>query len=99
MDVNTDVDVRHNPDRARYEAFVDGELVAVADYRAQADGETLVFPHTVVAEALRGQGIGERLVRGALDDVRRRGRSVVAECPFVARFIDEHPDYRDLLAA
>ena len=39
-----------------------------------------------------------QLVRYALDDVRRSGRPVVATCWYVADFIDEHPEYRDLVA-
>ena len=37
--------------------------------------------------------------RGALDDVRPTGRRVVPSCWYVAQFIDEHPDYADLLTA
>jgi predicted GNAT family acetyltransferase len=37
-------------------------------------------------------------VQRALDGVRAKGRTIVAECPFVKRFVDEHPDYQDLLA-
>ncbi len=58
----------------------------------------LVFPHTVITVPKRGAGYGSTLVRGALDDVRARGRQIVAECPFVARFVREHPEYADLLA-
>ncbi|OUE07781.1 hypothetical protein CMsap09_02435 [Clavibacter michiganensis] len=36
-------------------------------------------------------------MRAALDDVREGSRTVVAACPFVAEWIDEHPDYRELL--
>ena len=38
------------------------------------------------------------LVRGALDDVRRKGMTVGPQCPFVANFIAEHPEYADLVA-
>ena len=89
--------VRDNPQAARYELRVDGELVGVADYQ-ERDG-VLAFPHTEIEGARRGQGLGAVLVRGALDDVRRRGATVVPECWYVARFIDEHPEYRDLVAA
>jgi predicted GNAT family acetyltransferase len=57
-----------------------------------------VFPHTVIDPARRGHGLGAELVAGALDDVRARGATVVPTCWYVARFIDEHPAYRDLLA-
>ena len=42
-------------------------------------------------------GLGSTLVRGALDDVRSRGGSVVPRCSFVRGWIDRHPDYADLV--
>jgi predicted GNAT family acetyltransferase len=75
----------------------DGQVVGIADYRQS--GAALVFPHTEIDAALRGQGFGAVLVQGALDDVRRQGKTVVAQCWYVNQFIDEHPDYADLLAA
>jgi predicted GNAT family acetyltransferase len=45
---------------------------------------------------MRGRGFGARLVRGALDDVRQSGATVVAQCWFVAQFINDHPDYAEL---
>jgi len=90
-------EVRHDPERARYEILVDGEVVGVADYRL--DGATLVFPHTEIDPSMRNRGLGGELVRAALDDVRGRGATVVPRCWFVAQFIDEHPEYADLLAA
>jgi predicted GNAT family acetyltransferase len=56
-----------------------------------------VFTHTQIDDAYEGHGIGSTLARGALDDVRRRGGSVVAQCPFIASYIDRHPEYADLL--
>ena len=47
---------------------------------------------------MRKQGLGAELVRGALDDVRARGSTVLAQCWYVAEFIDQHPEYADLLA-
>ena len=88
-------EVRDNPVRSRYELFVDDELVGIADYRVQC--EVVVIPHTEIVRARRGRGLGALLVRGALDDVRAAGRSVVPQCWYVAEFIDAHPDYRELL--
>lgn len=91
-----DADVRHVPERSRYELVDDDEVVAFADYRL--DGERIVLPHTVVSPHLRGRGLGDLLVRGVLDDVRRRDLRVVPTCWFVADFIERHPDDADLLA-
>jgi predicted GNAT family acetyltransferase len=92
------VEVRRNDALSRYELLVGGDLVGRATYEESgADGKTLVFPHTVIDPEHRGQGLGAQLVKGALDDVRASGRRVVPRCWYVAAFIDEHPDYADLL--
>jgi uncharacterized protein len=98
MTTQTGTRVEHRPERSRYELLVDGQLAGIADYRELADG-TLVFPHTEIEAARRGQGLGEVLVRGALDDVRGGDTAVVPQCWYVAQFIRQHPEYRDLLAA
>ena len=90
-------DVRHEPGRSRYELFVDGELVGVADYRLSRDG-VATFPHTEIVGHRRGQGLGAVLVRAALDAERAAGHTIVPSCWFVAEFIDDNPDYADLLA-
>jgi uncharacterized protein len=92
-----DIEVRRNPEARRYELVVDGRLAGVAAY--WASGRTVVFPHTAIDPSMRGRGLGAELVRGALDDVRRAGGTVVAHCWYVAQFIEEHPDYQDLSAA
>jgi predicted GNAT family acetyltransferase len=88
-------EVRHNAEASRYELYVDGELAGIADYTIT--GDRIVFPHTEIDPSRRGQGLGAELVRGALDDVKPRGRAVVPRCWYVAEFIDANPDYQPLL--
>jgi uncharacterized protein len=88
-------EVRHNPERSRYELVVHGHVVGIADY--VDDGDVVVFPHTVIDADKRGRGLGAELVRGALDDVVAAGRTVVPTCWFVAEFIDDHPEYQRCL--
>lgn len=91
-----DTRIRHDQSRSRYEVSVDGQVVGVSQYDAR--GDVVVFTHTEIDPELRGRGLGERLVRAALDDVRATGRTVKARCPFVARFMRNHPEYADLAA-
>jgi predicted GNAT family acetyltransferase len=86
--------VRDNQALHRFELDVDGHT-AVAYY--QLNGGVITFTHTEVPPALGGQGIGSRLVRGALDAVRAKGRKVVAKCPFVSAYLGKHPEYNDLV--
>lgn len=89
-------EVRDNREAGRYELIADEKVLGYADYRIHDD--VVIFPHTVIAPEMRGQGLGEVLVEGALDDVRATGRRVVASCWFVAEFIDARTQYQDLLA-
>lgn len=92
-----DIEVRHVPERQRYEAVLDGDVAGFTEYEPRDDG-VLVFPHTVVEKAYEGRGVGSALVRGALDDVRSQGRKIVPLCSFVAAWVDRHGDYEDVVA-
>jgi uncharacterized protein len=86
------------PERSRYEAHIAGrEDIGVAQYRLQ--GSTITFTHTSVPEALEGHGVGATLARYALDDARRRGLSVLPQCPFIGTFIRRHREYLTLVPA
>lgn len=88
--------VEDNPARRRFEILVDGSLAGFATYELRQ--ETVVFIHTEVDPGFQDMGVGSALARGALDQVRERGDRVVAQCPFVAAYIDKHPEYAGLLA-
>jgi uncharacterized protein len=95
-DVAGELRVVENPPKHRYEAILDDQVVGVTVYELVDD--RIVFLHTEVDSGLEGLGVGSRLAKGALDDVRRRGLRVVAKCPFIAAWLKRHPDYADLLA-
>jgi uncharacterized protein len=78
----------------RFELLVNGHRAATY-YRLERD--VITFVHTEVPTELGGQGVGSRLVKGALDQVRARGLKVVAQCPFVKAYIEKHSEYSDLL--
>jgi predicted GNAT family acetyltransferase len=92
----SDVEVTDNPAENRYEARVEGELAGFAAYHLTRS--SIVFTHTEVDPAFKGRGVGSALARFALDDVRAKGeRDVVPVCPFIHGWIDDHPDYADLV--
>jgi uncharacterized protein len=92
----SDVVVSDNPEKNQYEARVDGELAGYAEYHLTRS--SIVFTHTEVDPAYKGQGVGSALARFALDDVRSKGeRDVVPVCPFIHGWIDDHPEYADLV--
>jgi uncharacterized protein len=90
-----DLSVRDNPDAQRYELRLGERELGHAAYRLR--GDRIAFTHTEVLPACQGHGLGTRLVAAALDDARSRGLRVRALCPFVADYIERHPELEDLL--
>jgi predicted GNAT family acetyltransferase len=90
------VTVEDKPEHHRYEAVDESGVVAgFAEYR-RGDGR-VELTHTVVDDAFEGQGVGSALARTALDAARSAGLRVTPTCEFMARWIDKHPDYADLV--
>ena len=90
------IDVHDNPERSRYEAWADGEVVGFAQYR-RGNGRIAIV-HIEVDAAHEGTGVGSQLASVALDDARRRELAVLPACPFVAEYIRRHSDeYLDLV--
>ncbi|MQA35037.1 GNAT family N-acetyltransferase [Modestobacter roseus] len=85
------------PEDSRYEIRDGDRLLGQAAY--QRRGNQVVFTHTEVDSGEEHSGLGGRLVRAALDDVRSKGETVVPMCSFVRGWIERHPEYRDLVAA
>jgi uncharacterized protein len=89
-------DVIQNQELDRFELVINGELAGYSAYRIS--GTELIFTHTEILSQEREHGLGGRLVREALDQVREHtDYRVVAQCPFVAHWLTQHADYQDLL--
>jgi predicted GNAT family acetyltransferase len=88
-------EITDNASQSRYEIHVDGALAGFAVYELRSGGIT--FTHTEVGDEFEGQGVGSKLVAGALDGARRGGLLVTPLCPFVASYIERHPEYVDIV--
>ncbi len=89
--------VRNEPDNGRYLLIEEDEQIGLTEYRI--DDGAIVFTHTEIDPNIREHGLASDLVRQALDDVRvSSDRRVVAQCPYVKHWIDEHAAYQDLLS-
>jgi uncharacterized protein len=95
MAVAERIEVADAPDRDRYELSIDGEMVGYSLYRARPG--LVAFIHTEVDERLEGRGLGDRLIRFALEDARARGLAVLPFCPFVQAFIERHREFEALV--
>ncbi|HVZ63048.1 MAG TPA: GNAT family N-acetyltransferase [Lacunisphaera sp.] len=88
-------EIQHDRDAHRFETTIEGYR-SVCEYEL-ADG-AMVFTHTLVPPELRGRGVAETLVRAGLAEARAHGWRVVPQCSYVARFIERHAEFQDLLA-
>ncbi|HXP28592.1 MAG TPA: GNAT family N-acetyltransferase [Solirubrobacteraceae bacterium] len=89
------IEVVDAPDRERYELSIDCEVVAFTAYKARPG--LIAFVHTEVEERVQGRGLGDRLIRFALEDARTGGLAVLPFCPFVKSFIERHREFETLV--
>ena len=88
-------DVQHDPAAHTFTADVEG---GAAELEYLHDEDTVTFVHTFVPEPARGSDVGTALVEAGLAWARDNGYTVVPQCPFVAAYMDDHPEAQDLLA-
>ncbi|WP_256837717.1 GNAT family N-acetyltransferase [Ornithinimicrobium faecis] len=90
--------VRDNPEKNRYEIYVDDELAGFGDYKLSQG--RIAFTHTEVGKEFSGRGLARKLVADELADARERGLGVLPFCPYVLQVIAKNPDkYLDLVPA
>ena len=79
--------------KGRYVARMAG-IDAEAELTFSKAGTQLVIAdHTSVPDAMRGTGVGARLV----EDARRCGYAILALCPFVRSQVARHPEWSDVV--
>jgi len=76
-------------------ALPDGEFARL-EYRWLKGN--LALMHTLVPAADRGKGIGAGLVKYVLDYAYTQHLKVIIYCPFVQKYVKEHPEYNDIIA-
>jgi predicted GNAT family acetyltransferase len=90
-DTTTDAEPRvaRDDEKGRYEIHLGDVLGGFTEFAPDSHGR-LVFPHTEIDPAFKGQGLGGILVGRALADVASRGETIVPRCPFVVRYLRSH---------
>jgi uncharacterized protein len=88
--------VIHNAAAAQFELDVEGQTALIA-YRKRGD-DVYVLYHTEVPPEFEGRGIGSRLVKGALEQIKTDGKRIVPTCSFIVAYLRRHPEYEALIA-
>ena len=79
-----DVDVKHLPDRSRFEAEVEGSTAFLTYERS---GDTVAMTHTIVPPAIEGRGVAAELTRTAVDWARGQSLQVDPQCSYVRSWL------------
>jgi predicted GNAT family acetyltransferase len=74
-----------------------GEWIAELTY-SKNDG-TMTIDHTETDVKLRGEGIGQELVKAAVEYARENDVKIKADCPYAKKVIDRTPEFQDVLAS
>ncbi len=53
--------------------------------------------HVYVDESLRGQGLAGHLMVLAYNEIKLRGKKIVAKCPYAISWFKKNPDYQDIV--
>lgn len=91
-----DFNFKDNPERHRFELLRGDEVAGYAEYNLLRGA--LMFTHTEVMPQFEGRGVGSRLAKAALEQVRARGLRAIPQCQFIAGYIRKHPEHLDLVA-
>ena len=57
----------------------------------------IIVDHTFVSEVMRGQRVGDALVKRVVDYAREEQLKILPLCPFAKSQFDRHPEYHDVL--
>ena len=73
-----------------------GILLAEIKFPTVSDG-LVNFTSTFVDPSLRGQGVGEQLVRAAISKIKEQGMMAEITCSYVKAWFGKHPEETDVL--
>jgi predicted GNAT family acetyltransferase len=83
-----------NTEKHQYEFHVEGFCPKVEYIKVKNE---IYLTHTEVSPELEGRGIASELVGQVLKDIESKGLKLVPLCPFVAGYIQKHPDWKRLV--
>jgi predicted GNAT family acetyltransferase len=89
------MEVKNDEKAGKFYATVEGQEAKI-EYEKSGDVYDLL--HTFVPEELRGHGVAEQLVTGALEQIQRQGGRFLPSCPYIQGFLKTHPQYQKATA-
>ncbi len=94
--MNYQVSNEETETKGAYFIKVDGIKVAEMTY-SKAGTDRIIIDHTEVNDDFRASGLGEKMVRQAVDDARSKKIAIVPLCPFARSVFQKNEELRDVL--
>lgn len=93
------MDIQHKEGKSKGSFFIEqkGEVKAEITYSKAGDTK-IIIDHTEVAEELRGEDVGRKLVEYAIGYARKNELTVIPLCPFAKSVIERDESLQDVLA-
>lgn len=91
------MDIKHEETQSKGEFIItrDGETVAQLTY-SKAGEDKIIIDHTEVSDAVRGEGVGKKIVVHAVEFARKNKLKVLPLCPFAKAVICRNPELQDV---
>jgi uncharacterized protein len=87
--------VTDNAQDSRFQAAVDGQVIAWQPYRRYRGH--IVLMATEVDARWRERGVSSAMIGGVLSLIRTAGHTVIPRCKITGDYIVRHPEYRELV--
>jgi len=95
MEDNNELVLKDNTDRKQFELSVEG-FTARIEYMIMSN--KIFLTHTEVPRELEGKGVGSKIVKLAFEEIEKQGLKLIPLCPFVAKYLTKHPEWKKILA-
>lgn len=91
------MEIRHIKGRKRGAFVIKREQERLAELTySKPEDNSINIDHTEVDESLRGQGVGEDLVKAAVEFARENNLKVKATCQYASKLLGRNDDYGDV---
>jgi len=87
---------KDDPENGIFYIKQNGKIIAEMTY-TWAGAVRIIIDHTEVDSSLKGQGVGQQLVKTAVEFARDKHIKIVPICPYAKSVFAKTPEFNDVL--
>ena len=74
----------------------DGKIISEITFPKE-DDNVVNINYVFVDESMRGKGIADKLMKEAVEQIKKSNKKVIASCPFAKSWFQKNQEYQNLL--